>query len=287
MMLSDFLKYIEVERRYSFHTISSYKGDLEAFFSFHGNIAIQKIERAHVRAWVIHLSDQGLEPRSINRKLSAIKSFFKFQMFKNQMESNPAAGVVSPKVKKRLPVFVPEKDLDKLVTNLEDLDLDIRGRCILELFYQTGIRLSELINIKRRDLQNGEIKVLGKRSKERIIPISNSLSELLQEWQEYAKENLPYLKSDFLFVTDKGDCLYPNFVYRLVKESLGKISTLEKRSPHILRHSFATHMLNNGAEIESVKELLGHSSLAATQVYTHNSISKLKKAYQNSHPRGN
>lgn len=286
-MIEDFLKYLVVEKRYSKHTVLAYQKDLLSFFDFHKNIHFAEIDRGHVRFWVIDMAENGLEETSIKRKVSAVKSYFKFKLLKKQVSINPAVGVPTPKVKKRLPNFIPEKDLDKDSTEAIAENLDLRSKCIIELFYQTGIRLSELIELKKSNVRKNEIKVIGKRSKERIIPISNQLGELLNEYRIYSSEKYNEHNSNKFFLTDKGAELYPNFVYRLVKKYINAISTIEKKSPHVLRHSFATHMLNNGAEIESIKELLGHSSLAATQVYTHNSISRLKKVYQKSHPRGN
>lgn len=285
-MIQDFITYLEVEKRYSAHTIKAYQADLDAFFTFHQIKNVKQIHRSHIRAWVINLSESGIENRSINRKLSSLKSFFRFKQLKEGLKTNPTQGVVTPKQSKKLPEFVPEKDLDKIEEDLEDLKLDPRSKAIVELFYQTGVRLSELINLKKSDVSSSEIKVLGKRNKERIIPISQDLYQLIKDWEFSAQENISYQNQSLLFITDKGQPLYPNFVYRLVNKVLSSISTLSKKSPHVLRHSFATHMLNNGAEIESVKELLGHSSLAATQVYTHNSISKLKNVYDRAHPRG-
>lgn len=284
-MVEEFLTYLEVERRYSDHTVLAYKSDINSFLDFH-QLPESKIERNHIRAWMIQLSESGYENKSINRKLSTLKSYYKFLMLKGYCSSNPTVGVVSPKVKKRLPEFVPEKDMSSFEGLYFDENVHLRTKTIIELFYQTGLRLSELINLKKKNVGEGEIKVLGKRNKERIIPVSKSLHHNLVEWIHFSEQNIVSNHTEYVFVTDKGNKLYPKYVYRLVNKFLGTKSTISKKSPHILRHTFATHMLNNGAEIESVKEILGHSSLAATQVYTHNSIARLKTAYKKSHPRG-
>jgi integrase/recombinase XerC len=288
-----FLKYIEFEKRYSKCTIESYKTDLEQFFEFckSGDTVAEltEVEFNLIRQWIVHLIDKGVENRSINRKLSSLKSFYKYMQRQQWITKNPLIGIESLKVKKRLPVFVPETKMDNLVHevlwNVENNP--IRDKLILELFYCTGIRLSELINLKEKDidLTNLSIKVIGKRNKERIIPISRELSHSINEYLNFKSSQGIKSEQPYLFITEKGEKLYPKFVYRIVHEYLSIITTQEKRSPHVLRHTFATHMLNNGAGINEIKELLGHANLAATQVYTHNSFEKLKKIYKQAHPR--
>jgi integrase/recombinase XerC len=234
----------------------------------------------------MHLIDAGLKPRSVNRKISSIKKFYHYLLQKEAIVVSPASSIKSVKTSKALPVFVKESDmvdLGKLTELFEDDFSGVRDRLIIELFYQTGIRRAELIGLKLSDWSDGQIKVLGKRNKERIIPVHKNL-ESLKVLYLSLREGLS-VKDDFLILTDKGNKLYPKFVYRKINYYLGEVSRLEKRSPHVLRHTFATHMLNNGAGIETIKELLGHESLVATQVYTHNSFEKLKSIYKQSHPR--
>jgi integrase/recombinase XerC len=238
-----------------------------------------------VRSWLVFLMEGGVSSRSINRKLTTLKTFYRYLIRTGKAEMNPMAKVISPRTSKRLPAFVEKEKMEAVFRDIgfgEGFS-GVRNRVILELFYATGMRLSELVNLKEQDIDMDgcTIKVLGKRNKERLIPFGEHTRKVLKSYLEEKKK----FDTDFLFVTDKGTKIYPKLVYRVVREVLSQVTTLDKKSPHILRHTFATHLLNNGADLNAVKELLGHSSLAATQVYTHNTIDKLKKIYEQAHPK--
>lgn len=289
-----FLAYLQFEKRFSNHTVKAYQTDLAQFQVFlKDTYAIEEestIDHQHIRAWIIHLLEGQISPRSINRKLSTLKSFFQFLIKKGKLEKDPMLKVIAPKVGKRLPAFVEEAPLERL---LEEVSfgtdfIGIRDRLIMDLFYQTGVRRSELIHLQISDIdfQGQAIKVLGKGNKERLIPINRDLRLQIEHYLELRKETFPsILELGQLFLTKKGKPLYPKLVYNLVRKYLSYVTTQEARSPHVLRHSFATHLSNNGADLNAIKELLGHASLAATQVYTHNSIERLKQIYQQAHPK--
>jgi integrase/recombinase XerC len=287
--INDFLDYIKFEKRYSQHTLTSYRNDLEQFFRFlqqYDAPAIPQISVTFIRTWLASLKgEEQLTAKSINRKISTLKSFFKYQLKNGVIQTSPMTTITSPKISKRLPEFVKEADIETLFQHVEFPD-DWNGRTsrlILLLFYSTGIRLSELINLKttQLDAYNRQVKVLGKGNKERIIPVS---AALIRELEQYVTDS-PAKEVPNVFVSEKGKPLYPKYVYNAVKTYLAAVTTLNKKSPHILRHTFATHLMNNGADLNAVKELLGHSSLAATQVYTHNTIEKLKEVFKNAHPK--
>lgn len=290
-LFKQFIDYLSKEKRYSLHTVTAYRGDLLQFenylmtnFDLDLNRPV-KISHSFIRSWIVDLMEQGTSPRSINRKLSTLKSYFKYLLRNNVVHNSPLQKITALRVSKRLPVFI-ESDKAEMLFNEVKFSDDLAGsrdRLILELFYGTGVRLSELINIKVQDVNINrlEIKVLGKRSKERIIPISDKLCGLIKDYLKHRKLET----SEFLILTKKGQKAYSKMIYRLVYKYLSFITTMSKKSPHILRHTFATHLLNGGADLYAIKELLGHSSLAATQVYTHNSIEKLKEVYKNAHPR--
>jgi len=287
-----FLNYLKFEKRFSQHTIISYQNDLEQFFSYliaeYESPAINNIVAIQIRSWLAELKGkENLTAKTINRKISTLKSFFKYQLKTQAIEATPMTTIVAPKISKRLPVFVQENNMDTLIKHVTFSE-DFTGqteKLVIELFYATGIRLSELINLKQSqiDFHYQQIKVLGKGNKERIIPVNK---ELLQKIQDYTSQKNDEQKLvPNLFVTAKAKPLQPRSVYQFVKNYLSTVTTVQKKSPHILRHSFATHLMNNGADLNAVKELLGHSSLAATQVYTHNTIEKLKEVYKKAHPK--
>lgn len=288
-MLKDFISYIKLEKRYSQHTVLAYEKDLlefEEFLSFQWDTQLIKANFQSVRAWVLSLMESGSSPRTVNRKISSLRSFFKFHLRKGNIELNPLSKITPPKHRKDLPHFFSEKEMIDLSSiSFENTYEGIRDKLILELFYCTGIRRQELIDLKSVNVSNDEIKVLGKRNKERIIPLSHNLSDLLTQYKTLYREEFGEIKEDF-FLTARGKKLYPKLVYQIVNRYIRPITTVKKVSPHVLRHSFATHMLNNGADLNAIKEILGHSNLSATQVYTHNSVEKLKNVHKLAHPRG-
>ncbi len=293
-MREDFLQYLQLEKRYSAHTVKSYQVDLlqaEAFLNTnYAKSDISLFTHDELRSWMVHLIDTEISPRTVNRKMSAIKSFFKWAKVFRNVQADPTKQLVMPKVAKRLPVYLEEDQMEQVLDSriFPDTFEGHRNRLIIDLFYQTGIRSSELIALKETnvDFQRKTIKVLGKRNKERIVPVGDEIILAVRTYQN-AKAELETLDYHAqLFVTSKGKSMYPKLVYRVVNNYLGEVSTLHKKSPHVLRHTFATHMLNRGADLNAIKELLGHASLAATQVYTHNSIEKLKDIHRNTHPNG-
>ncbi len=288
-----FLNHLLYQKRYSRHTIIAYQNDLVSFFDFievqFGEIPLAEIKPTFIKSWLAGLKEAGMESKSINRKISSLKSLFKYQLKQGAIETSPMTTIISPKVKKRLPQYVDEKDTSTLFTHVEFPDTwdGQTQRLVLELFYNTGMRQAELVSLKETQLDSGNsaVKVLGKGNKERIIPISNMLMANLQHYMADKRKLLEKFDSNYLFNSGKGKQLYPKLVYNLVHKYLGLVTTINKKSPHVLRHTFATHLMNNGADLNAVKELLGHSSLAATQIYTHNSIEKLKDVYKKAHPK--
>jgi integrase/recombinase XerC len=292
-VVQPFFGYLKFEKRYSQHTITAYQADLYEFIDFvkiqYGDTDLASINHGVVRSWLAQLKEQGLTAKSLNRKISTLKSFFKYLLKNGIIEISPMAKVISPKTGKRLPVFVKEEETQLLLDSLNSSTeswRSLNARLIITIFYATGMRLSELINLKEKqvDFARSQIKVLGKGNKERVIPVSDKLINIISEYQQLKRKEFE-TAADVLLVSEKGKKLYPKYAYLIVNQYLGKSSTLDKKSPHVLRHSFATHLMNNGADLNAVKELLGHSSLAATQVYTHNTIEKLKDIHKKAHPK--
>jgi integrase/recombinase XerC len=286
-----FLAYLQFEKRYSIHTITAYSNDLIQFFDFmetqYEAIPLPQITGSMVRTWLASMKETELTGKTLNRKISSLKSFFKYNIQQGALTKSPMETVISPKVSKRLPAFVAEQDMEQLLLNLSFAEgwKGLTEKLVIQLFYATGMRLSELIGCKEQqlDVSKRVIKVLGKGNKERILPISEALAKDLSN---YIKEKpAAAMGNSVLFVNEKGKSLQPRAVYTFVKFYLSQVTTLQKKSPHILRHSFATHLMNNGADLNAVKELLGHASLAATQVYTHNTIEKLKEVFAKAHPK--
>lgn len=292
-MIESFIRYIQFEKRYSPRTVKSYETDLIQL-----QIFLQEtfeLEHSHeasfsmLRSWVVDLVDKQLSAKSISRKVACTRSYYKFLLKDKHISKDPTQKLKAPKIKKKLPQFIEEDSAYKLL-NLIEFEkgfTGLRDQIILETIYGTGVRLSELINLKESDINFFEntIKVLGKGNKERLIPINHSLLSNLKSYILSKKSTFSNNNTDILIVTNKGEKIYPMFVYRVVNKYLKMVSSVEKKSPHVLRHSFATHLLNNGADLNAIKELLGHSSLAATQVYTHNSLDKLKNIFNQAHPK--
>lgn len=291
--IQPFLDYLKFQKRYSPHTIRSYHDDLVQFLDYlglqFGNVIIKDIDHNCIRSWLAGMKERGITSKSINRKISSLKSFFKYQVKTGVLEQTPMNKIISPKTSKRLPGFIREEDAGRFFGALKDTEnwKGLNTKMLITLFYTTGMRLSELVNLRERQIDFGkkQVKVLGKGNKERIIPVSSEILVTIREYIEKKKKEFENAE-DVLLVTEKGKKMYPKYPYLLVKNFLSsEVKTLEKKSPHILRHSFATHLSNNGADLNAIKELLGHSSLAATQVYTHNTIEKLKKVYNQAHPK--
>ncbi|MCD7915001.1 MAG: tyrosine-type recombinase/integrase [Tannerellaceae bacterium] len=292
MLIDSFLKYMRYERNYSDYTVSSYTKDLEQFELYvkenqEGIFDPRNIDGDMVRNWIVHLLNNRIAPASVNRKLSSLKSFFKFLMKQGEISANPLRLINGPKARKSLPYFVRESEMDLLLDgdSFDDTFTSVRNHLILEMLYVTGVRRSELVGITDGDIdfEASVIKVTGKRNKQRLIPFAENLRDLMLAYKELRNRKV-LVKEDWFLVRENGEQLSVGIVYHTVKKCLSDVSTLSKRSPHVLRHSFATSMLNNGAELNAVKELLGHSSLASTSVYTHTTFEELKKVYH-AHPR--
>ena len=291
-----FLNYLTVERRFSKHTIISYQTDLSQFAKFIKDTYelsdIQEVSHLYIRSWVVSLMENGIDPKSVNRKITALRSFYKYLIKTGVLEKNPMLKIQAPKVSKKLPEFLDEKKMDALFDNMSNDGKqyeDVRDFLILDFFYRTGVRLSELIELKisNVNLRNLTITVTGKRNKVRQIPITIGFKQAIEKYLFLRNEFINQLDLDchYFFTDNNGNKMYPVFVYRIVKANIKMVSTGKKKSPHILRHTFATTMLNNGADINAIKELLGHSNLSATQVYTHNTIEKLKEVYKQAFPK--
>jgi integrase/recombinase XerC len=288
-----FLQYLLIEKGYSPHTVRSYKNDLDQFFAFmeksESAVSPADISSHDVRAWIVSMMDNSISSTSVHRKISCLRIFFRYLRKDGIIQHDPMDKVVLPKRKKKLPVFVTESAMDNLLDKYEfgnDFP-GIRNRTIIEMLYLTGMRRAELIGLKNNDvdLSAANIKVTGKRNKQRIIPMVKSFIIRLEEYIKVRDDLFPSDHEGWFFLTNRGNKLYDKYVYNTVKCYLTMVTTIEKRSPHVLRHTFATHMLNHGADLNSIKELLGHSNLSATQIYTHNTFEKLKKVYKQAHPR--
>lgn len=293
MLLQAFLDYLLLEKKYSSLTVNAYKKDIESFLFFlneeEQNNTIIEVNYAQIRTWIVSLVQKGIANRSINRKISALNSFFKFLLKIEEVKINPLSKHKALKTSKKVQIPFSENEITTVLDQIShNSDFEgLRNKLIIELFYSTGMRRIELINIKLKDadLENKTIKILGKRNKERIVPLLPSIVESIANYKTERNKLEVITDQTHLFLTKKGVKIYETLVYRIINDYFSKASSKVKKSPHILRHSFATHLLNQGAEINAVKELLGHSSLAATQVYTHNSIAELKKVYAKAHPR--
>lgn len=291
--IKQYIDFINLERRYSTHTINAYTADLSQFSSYIEliyNVGILESDFSMIRSWIVNLNSQDISKRSINRKITSLRSFFKYHLSRQNIDANPVAKISLLKTDKKLPVFVEEEGMEDLLNGIEfpDTYIGVFDRTIIELFYTTGIRLSELVNLRNSqiDWSSKQLKVLGKRNKERIIPLTNSMMKQLEVYNRRKINDIDVVDDDiYYFLTVKGKKIYNKLVYRKIKLYLSHVTTISKKSPHVLRHTFATHLLNKGADLNAIKEILGHASLAATQVYTHNSIEKLKNVYKQAHPR--
>lgn len=292
-MINSFLSHLQYEKRLSHNTVLAYGNDLQQFTQFiretFSPSGIASADHTMIRSWIVKLVEEGIGPSSVNRKIACLRTFYKFLLRQELITKDPMSKINVLKTKKRLPVFVKETDMVNLLDNhtFPDTFEGQRDRLILEIFYGTGMRLSELLYLKEKDidLSGRTLKVTGKRNKERVIPFSTGLVVLIDGYLTIRNREVELKDHGNLFVRSNGEPCYPMMIYKTVKKYLDRFPTVDKRSPHVLRHTYATHLLNNGAELNAVKDLLGHSSLAATQVYTHNSMEKLKKVFEQAHPK--
>ena len=289
--IQSFLDYLELEKNYSSHTVTAYRNDLKSFLNFvvkeFAEDTIEQIEYPFIRNWIVHLVSSKVSNRTINRKISSLRSYYKFLQKIGLREATPLSKHKALKTDKKIQVSFSTTEIKSVLEGIiPETFEDYRDRAIIELFYSTGMRRSELINLKQSDINfsQQQVKVIGKRNKERILPLINSTMTALEDYIDESKKEFDNIEG-FLFLTSKGDKIYETLAYRIIKGYFAKVSTKLKKSPHILRHSFATHILNEGANLNAVKDLLGHSSLATTQIYTHNDVEKLKRAYESAHPR--
>lgn len=283
--------YISHQKRYSLHTRDAYRRDIEHFLHYledlYPKTPLKEIRHLHVRSWLTHLRQEGIKPRSVNRKLSALRSFFKFLLQRGKVEVQPCTSISSMKTPKRLATYVPINEMQRLLAIKGEGFAAERDHLMILLLYMTGLRRNELIELRTDDMDFSRrtIKVLGKGGKPRSIPMTPMLINTIKNYLDALQSEYPDVQHTYLLVTDKGRKMYPKFVYNCVKRHLGTVTTMEKKSPHVLRHSFATHLSSGGADINAVKELLGHASLAATQIYTHLDIERLQRIYEQAHPR--
>lgn len=293
MHRNTFIQFLRYEKRFSPHTILAYQNDLDQFLSYlESTFDITKaedIKHTQVRSWVVEMMTEGYSPRSVRRKLSTLKTWFHFLLKRGAVTKDPMLKVNLPKIEKRLPAVIRPEHLDQLfaVIGFDKDFAGLRNRLVLEMLYATGMRRAELMNLRISDINfpQRNLKVTGKGNKQRLIPFGTSLDITIRQYMEIRNSEFPDSSIDYLLLTQKGKPMYPKLVYNIVNSSLSKVTSLDHKGPHVLRHSFATHLSENGADLNAIKELLGHSNLAATQIYTHNSIEKLKKTYQQAHPK--
>lgn len=294
MMIKEFKDYLIYEKRFSVHTVEAYLKDIAQFSDYLTDLGVEHlffVQTAHVRLWVVSLVEQGIKSSSVHRKLSSLNTFYRFSQKKGKLSANPAKGVQLPKIPQRLPKYIEQKSIHKLFDHLQTNEEDFasyRDRVIFELFYATGVRRQELITLKWGDVDFSlqQIKIFGKGGKERFVPVSTDLIQLLRTYFKISQNTFDTFRPDgFVILSNKGGNAYPEMVYRIVNQKLRVIEVKTQKSPHVLRHSFATHLSNEGAPLNDIKELLGHASLASTQVYTHNSIEQLKEIFKRSHPK--
>lgn len=294
MIGNDFQEYLTYEKRFSRNTVEAYLNDLAQFSSYLNDLEVEHysfVTTQTVRLWMVSLVDQGLSASSLHRKMSSVSTFYKYSLKKGKVKSNPVKGIQLPKLPQRLPKFIEQKFIQELMENLEESNksfISLRDRLVFELFYATGIRRQELITLKWVDLNlsSQQLRIFGKGGKERLVPVSQAIINLLQEYRQVCQDTWEAFDSKGgVILTNKGKQAYPGLIYRIVNNGLQSVSVKTQKSPHVLRHTFATHLLNEGAPLNDIKELLGHASLASTQIYTHNSIEKLKQVFKRSHPK--